>query len=376
MNSTDFFLVSLCKNEHANLWCDTYVDRTFHWLNPDGILPYNHAWIGFVHHTFDSEEYTDYNNQQLLKNPLFIASLQQCQALIVFTEVLRKRWVSELEQRGFVDVQVFVMSHATEFVPEASQFSVDKFRANRAKKLVQVGAWLRDTYAIFLLDQTRLNLGLQKAALVGMAMQHYYKPINFFNALLAPHLTPVIAPPSRETFRSNDRQPSNSVMSTNGLVPLSARMVQAPCEDDHPCRVDTRSMLSNKYVQGAVNHLKSIDETVTLLSKLDNDAYDELLMTNVVFLNLIDAGAVNTILECIVRNTPVVVNWLPGVEEYLGEKYPLFYDTIDQVPGLVTLDTIDKACRYLQSMDKTRFKIESFMNDFKIILRKITLKKK
>ncbi|KAI8820341.1 hypothetical protein BJ741DRAFT_682072 [Chytriomyces cf. hyalinus JEL632] len=186
------------------------------------------------------------------------------------------------------------------------------------------------------------------------------------------HLTPVIAPPSQETFRSNDRKPSNCVLSTNGLVPLSARMMQAPGEDDHPCRVDTRSMLSNQYVQGAVNHLKSIDETVTLLSKLDNDAFDELLMTNVVFLNLIGAGSVNTILECIVRNTPVVVNRLPT----FVEKYPLFYDTLDQVPGLLTLDTIDKACRYLHSVDKTRFKIESFMNDFRLILGKITSKKK
>ncbi len=50
--------------------------------------------------------------------------------------------------------------------------------------------------------------------------------------------------------------------------------------------------------------------------------YDRLLSESVVFLDLIDASANNTVIECLARNTPVLVNRHPAVVEYLGPGLP------------------------------------------------------
>lgn len=81
--------------------------------------------------------------------------------------------------------------------------------------------------------------------------------------------------------------------------------------------------------------------------------YDVLLSCNVVFMEVISAAANNTVVECIARNTPIVLNRHPGPLYYLGEDYPLFYDDISQVPELVTPERVLQAHTYLQNMDKS-----------------------
>jgi hypothetical protein len=69
------------------------------------------------------------------------------------------------------------------------------------------------------------------------------------------------------------------------------------------------------------------NDSVEVMSKVGVEAYDRIFEDNIVFLNLLDAGAVTTIIECIVRGTPILVNRVGGVAEYLGEDYPLYYET-------------------------------------------------
>ena len=42
-----------------------------------------------------------------------------------------------------------------------------------------------------------------------------------------------------------------------------------------------------------------------------------------------DSSANNAIIESIARATPVLVNPLPAVVEYLGADYPLYFDTLE-----------------------------------------------
>ena len=91
-----------------------------------------------------------------------------------------------------------------------------------------------------------------------------------------------------------------------------------------------------------------------------DDAYDALLSENVVLVELVCAAANNTIVECIARSTPVAVNRLPGVEFYLGREYPLFFDGLDEVPGLLSDDRIAAAHGYLSRMDKSWLAASSF----------------
>jgi len=69
---------------------------------------------------------------------------------------------------------------------------------------------------------------------------------------------------------------------------------------------------------------------VTQLSYLDDQAYDELLAENIVFLDLYDSSANNAIVEWIVRLTPVLVNPLPAVVEYLGAGYPFYFSDLPE----------------------------------------------
>jgi hypothetical protein len=90
------------------------------------------------------------------------------------------------------------------------------------------------------------------------------------------------------------------------------------------------------------------------------EEYDELLSNNIVFIDLFDASANNTIIECIIRNTPIIVNKLDSVIEYLGEDYPLYFNHLQEVPNLLTSKKIFAAHLYLSRMDKTELSIEFF----------------
>jgi hypothetical protein len=87
-------------------------------------------------------------------------------------------------------------------------------------------------------------------------------------------------------------------------------------------------------------------------SFLDDRDYDFLLSRSIVFLELIDSVANNTVLECIARHTPLLVNRTAGTVFYLGAEYPLFYDDIDTAAELLTDDRILAAHRYLREMPK------------------------
>lgn len=71
------------------------------------------------------------------------------------------------------------------------------------------------------------------------------------------------------------------------------------------------------------------------MPKLTDSAYDSMLSRSVIFAHYFDASASNTVLECIQRATPLVLNRLPAHEEYLGPEYPGFYTDIDEVPGIL-----------------------------------------
>jgi hypothetical protein len=105
-----------------------------------------------------------------------------------------------------------------------------------------------------------------------------------------------------------------------------------------------------------------LDNDVTKLFIESFLEYDQLLAENIVFIDLFDAAANNTIVECIVRNTPVIVNKLPGVVEYLGEDYPLYFNTLDDVKEILSNnDKIYAAYYYLYNKkDKHELSFDYF----------------
>ena len=113
--------------------------------------------------------------------------------------------------------------------------------------------------------------------------------------------------------------------------------------------------------------------SIEYIDRLSNDEYDDLLTKCVVFIDLYDASAVNTIIECIVRNTPIIVNKLPAVVEYLGSNYPLYFTDVKDIneDNLLNINNIKKANKYLKSMNKDFLRIDNFIDNLNKIISKI-----
>lgn len=93
------------------------------------------------------------------------------------------------------------------------------------------------------------------------------------------------------------------------------------------------------------------DQSVFFINHLDNDSYDMLLSKNIVFLDLHDVGANNTIIDCIARNTPCLVNRLPGTEDYLGKNYPFYFSCLEEASSkLNDASLIKSTTEYLKQL--------------------------
>lgn len=98
---------------------------------------------------------------------------------------------------------------------------------------------------------------------------------------------------------------------------------------------------------------------------LPHDGYDRLLSENIVFLEFYDAVANNTVVECIVRETPLLVNPLPSVVEYLGEEYPFYFRLLDEAAKKAEDPGCVKAAHdYLHALPKTTFSGAHFLQSF------------
>ena len=288
--------------------CDLYLDRTFHWNCLEyaqlKVIPYTKAWVGFIHHTADTD-YSAYNTAALLQNKYFLESLPYCKGLLVLSSALKQVVEDLLTAYAGKPVPVFNLVHPTEFTPVL--FDMNAFTANKSRKIIQVGAWLRVLDAINQVALHENPLVLSKCVLKCKNMHVYFHPED------SAHL------PAPE-------QPSVSRDKTERKTYLNL--------------------------------------DVTILDNLNNEEYDKLLQQNIVFIQLVNASAVNTLIECIVRHTPIIVNRLPATVEMLGKDYPLFYDTVAEVSDLLVLPTIQKGWLYLKNLNKKKFTIKQFLKDF------------
>jgi polysaccharide pyruvyl transferase WcaK-like protein len=336
---------------NENFLLDFSVDRTFHWdfnvLKKLEIVPYKSPWIGVIHHTFN--EVSKFNCHNLFKNECFLESLKCCRVLIVLSEYLKKDIVKALEKVS-INIPVRVLCHPTEFTN--IKFSMSSLMINESRKLLHIGSWLRNIYSFYELDLSRkskksiLNkcsctcinninkinkteLGLTKHLLVSKHMSNYYPNDDFLKDLK-----------NFLTCNSKD-QPISNV---------------CPCIEN---------VWYKHFYDGVLNNV----ESVNVLPYKNNTEYDILLSENIVFLNLFDASAVNTIIECIVRSTPIIINKIEPVVELLGPKYPLYYNDLLEVPNLLTYSKIKKAHEYLKKMNLDKFNVLFFKEQLLSIIK-------
>jgi hypothetical protein len=117
--------------------------------------------------------------------------------------------------------------------------------------------------------------------------------------------------------------------------------------------------------EGVYERLRSVvrdNGSVEVLPWQPKHDYDRLLSENVVFLDLIDASANNTVIECFARNTPLLVNRHSAVVEYLGPGYPLYFDNLADAARLLNVDNLRRGHHYLRRSAalKERIRVDSF----------------
>jgi len=357
------YVVDHLINYHSTnaIYCDLYIDRSFHWNYTEykklNIIPYRNNWIGFIHHTTDTE-YTSYNTINLFKNKLFLVSLLYCKGLFVLSHDLKDK-IDKLLYSKNLRIPVYALTHPTEFVSSTNVFSMKKFNNNKNKKIIQIGAWLRVIDAINKLDLGENKLKLQKCILKGKKMENYYVDNETENEL-------ELETTYNETFNDkdddDDKDHDDSDDEINGFDDLNTLE-----ELDDKIRYREIGSVSRDNKRRKTR----IVDTVHVIKYLENNDYDSLLSKNIVFINLVGASAVNTVIECIVRNTPIIINRLPALIEVLGDKYPLFYDNIEDVHLLLTRSKINSGHVYLKSLNKDKFKLETFMKEFLSIVNNI-----
>jgi len=306
---------------------DSYLDKTFGWeydfLSTNGLLPYTNPWIGFFHHTPD-QDYTDNNLVVSFSRPHFISSLKYCKGLITLSKN-NKKWIThKLNEINVDNIPVISLIHPTEIISDELEFDIKAFKRAPERKIIQIGAWLRDSYAIYDLSVPE---EYRKFALKGKDMNNYF-------------------------------------INTEELNSIEKYAKSVACGRKHRtsgCVVPNKD--ANKYIVGMISMLHNNHNSVQIIENINNDEYDELLKSGIVFIKLVDASAVNTILECIVRNTPILVNRLPATEEYLGKDYPLFYDNMDHATDLLkNFKNIKRGYKYLCKMNKKKFDVTWFLD--------------
>lgn len=395
--------IKYLHNDSSDLYLDLYLDRTFHWnkeVNKElGLIPYQRNWVGFVHHTFDTS-FSDYNNYNLLNNPDFIESLKYCKGLFVLSKYLKKQFLEEFHKLN-IFVPVYDLVHPTDH--NVPKFSWKKFLNNNDKKLVHVGGWLRNIFSFYnlelpktykfpchnslcdYLNNNKIEETIRKVALKGPYMNNYYPTSELPNKLQT-FLNTLDIPP--EPNCKNSCKNSSQNISHNCCQNCCQNISQNICQNlSHNCCQNTSQNCSqnsqelrNNWYKHFQEFVKQMSNSVDFIDKLSNDDYDKLLTDNIVFINLVDASAVNTIIECIVRNTPIIVNNHPAVVELLGKDYPLYFSNSYQnyfeinkqvVDLLSNTNNIKKAYQYLVNLDKSRFNMNNFKNNFISYLKHI-----
>ena len=231
---------------------DSFIERTFCW-HPERIRPHLQPWIGVIHVPPNIPRWFLYHqsNEMIFSSEAWKRSIPFCMGLFTLSMYHRK----SLEKK--LDVPVNNLIFPTE-IP-VLKWSWDKFEANKEKKIVQIGWWLRKLHSIFQLPKTDFKK-------VFLNVEH--KRI------------PDLMKTEREILRKES------------------------------------SFKDSMY------------DTAETVKYLPNDEYDRLLCENIVFLYMYDASANNTVIECIARNTPILVNPIEPVKEYLGEDYPFYYEVL------------------------------------------------
>ena len=99
--------------------------------------------------------------------------------------------------------------------------------------------------------------------------------------------------------------------------------------------------------------------------------YDNFILNNIIIIDLWNANANNSIIECLIRNIPFFVSKLDEVIEYLGPDYPMYFESITELEYILNNSDItilySNTYNYLKNIDKSDLEFKYFnleLNNF------------
>ena len=67
----------------------------------------------------------------------------------------------------------------------------------------------------------------------------------------------------------------------------------------------------------------------------------------------------------LLKDIPLLINCHPAVVEYLGDDYPLYYNSLESANKKIKdIQLIKDTHEYLKNMNKSRFNIHTFIKEF------------
>ena len=281
---------------------------------------------------------------------MFIESLKICKGIYVLSDYLKSKIIDLFEQHG-INIIIEALHHPTEFPNK--NFRITQYYDNKNKQIIQIGAWLRDVYSIY-----ALKCNIKKCVLIGKEMDGYYVDNNF-------NLESWVNEQNHLDIFNDITMNVSMCRETkhiNKYILFLLRYLSDKYGDSY-YTIKHNTVTLNTSV---INEINDNYNSVYQITYLSDDDYDDLLSKNIVFLNLIDASACNTLIECIVRNTPIAINKHPAIVEYLGINYPFYYESLDEAMIKINdISIITKTYYYLKSMDKQNLTIEHFIKSIK-----------
>jgi len=147
------------------VYFDSFIERTFSWAR-DEIRPHTEPWIGIIHVPPQVPEYFPQaqTNDAIFTLPAWRESLNHCRGLYTLSSYHRNQLSTRLE------LPIESLIHPCE--RPRLNWSLERFTANRNRKIVQIGWFLRKMHAIHQLPPSSYS----KAA-AGLASKAYITDI-------------------------------------------------------------------------------------------------------------------------------------------------------------------------------------------------------
>lgn len=308
---------------------DDFIERSHSWqyknYREQGLIPYKHDWVGFLHNPLVIPDwfYAEHSPKSVFERPAAMESLKRCKGLFTLSEFNAK--VVGAYFKHMFDFPVFSLKLPSE-IPD-QKWNPEAF-LDSERSILLLGYWLRKITSFCLLktDYKKIWLrgvkefadqcwNLEKGAIQRKPYSTLYCPQDF----------------STEDFLDHFGW---------GVY-------------DEWGEVQEMQNLNKPF------------DNLEIPDHLPNDEYDKLLSSSIVFLNFYDTVANNAVVECIARNTPIVVCKHPSVVEYLGKDYPCYFETKEQAEEIIHDDDLILAAHeYLKVMSKEWLSADYFTKDF------------